>query len=310
MKKAISLLVLVAALGTAIVSCSRSESGVDVATYESDVHEWRTARLERLKAPLGYLTQTGLHWLKEGSYSFGSGPDNDIRISGDAAVAIARLDVNEDGVQMIVEPGIDVRSEGEPVQNILIADDTTESPVQVTHRSMAWTVIKRDGRFAVRVRDFEHPFVTTFGPLPYYGVDPALRLSATLRRYDEPRTVNVGTVIEGLGYHPESPGTVEFEIAGQLYELEAYTSGDSLFFVFGDATNRDDTYGAGRFLYTDAPDEGGMTVIDFNYAYSPPCAFNDFSTCPVASPRNRLPIRIEAGEKYDPALHYSADARP
>jgi uncharacterized protein (DUF1684 family) len=173
---------------------------------------------------------------------------------------------------------------------------------------LAWAVVKRDGRFAVRLRDFKHPFVTTFGPLPYFAVDASLRVPATLRLYDEPRIVNVETVIDGLGYHPESPGTVEFEINGETFVLEAYASGAKLFFVFGDMTNRDQTYGAGRFLYADVPAEDGLTVMDFNLAYSPPCAFNDFSTCPVASPRNRLPIRIEAGEKYDPALHYSADA--
>ena len=27
----------------------------------------------------------------------------------------------------------------------------------------------------------------------------------------------------------------------------------------------------------------GKLVLDFNKSYSPPCAFNDFSTCPVAS---------------------------
>ena len=166
--------------------------------------------------------------------------------------------------------------------------------------------MQRDDRFAVRLRDFEHPFLATFGPLPYFDIDPTFRVTAVLRPYDAPRVVNVGTVIEGLGYHPTSPGTVEFEIAGERYDLEAYESGERLFFVFGDATNRDDTYGAGRFLYADAPDENGETTLDFNLAYSPPCAFNDFSTCPVASPRNRLPIRVEAGEKYDAALHYAA----
>ena len=209
---------------------------------------------------------------------------------------------------MVVAPQVDVRHEGEPVAELLLADDTTESPVMVTHGSLAWSVIKRDDRFAVRVRDFEHPFVKTFGPLPYFDIDPTLVVQATLRPYDEPRVVNVDTVIEGLGYHPTSPGVLAFEIGGQWYELEAYDSSEQLFFVFGDATNRDATYGAGRFLYASMPVEDGITMLDFNKAYSPPCAFNDFSTCPVASPRNRLPIRIEAGEKYDKALFYDAGA--
>jgi hypothetical protein len=99
---------------------------------------------------------------------------------------------------------------------------------------------------------------------------------------------------------------VSFEIGGEPYELEAYESGEMLFFVFGDLTNRDETYGAGRFLYSSVPAADGLLVLDFNKSYSPPCAFNDFATCPVASPRNRLPVRIEAGERFDSALNYAA----
>ena len=93
------------------------------------------------------------------------------------------------------------------------------------------------------------------------------------------------------------------EVDGQELRLEAYASGDELFFVFGDRTSGRETYPAGRFLYAGLPAEGEQTMLDFNRAYNPPCAFNDFATCPVASPQNRLPIRIEAGEKFDPVVH-------
>ena len=78
--------------------------------------------------------------------------------------------------------------------------------------------------------------------------------------------------------------------------------------MFGDRTNGRETYPAGRFLYADAPDDDGRIVLDFNRAYSPPCAFNDFSTCPVASPRNRLPIRVPAGELYEPDAYMGTAA--
>ncbi|MGA9524755.1 MAG: DUF1684 domain-containing protein, partial [Myxococcaceae bacterium] len=64
----------------------------------------------------------------------------------------------------------------------------------------------------------------------------------------------------------------------------------------GDLTNRSDTYGAGRFLYTDLPRDG-QVVLDFNRAYNPPCAFTPYATCPLPTRENKLPIRIEAGEK-------------
>lgn len=294
---------------TLLISCGgQAGPAFDAEAHVAEIMEWRAGRIERLKAATGYLNQTGLFWLEEGTYSFGSAAANDIVFPGDGAPRIGTFDVSAEGITMTVEPGVDVRSDDQRIESLFIADDKSENPVLVKHRSLAWSAIERVGKFAVRLRDFAHPFVAEFGPLPYFEVDPLLRVPATLHRYEEPKIANVGTVIEGLGYHPTTPGTVRFEIGGQSYELEAYESGDSLFFVFGDATNRDDTYGAGRFLYAVAPGEDGRTLMDFNKAYSPPCAFNDFSTCPVASPRNRLPIRIEAGEKYDPALHYSASA--
>jgi uncharacterized protein (DUF1684 family) len=51
------------------------------------------------------------------------------------------------------------------------------------------------------------------------------------------------------------------------------------------------------------PGEDGRTTLDFNRAYSPPCAFNDFATCPIASPRNRLSTAINAGELYNEAAY-------
>ncbi len=297
----------VPALLILLLGCGeRSVPAFDQAAYEAEVLEWRAGRLDRLTAPMGYLTQTGLFWLEAGTYSFGAAADNDVVFPGDAAPVIGSFVVDTNGIRMVVVAGVDVRSDEQSVSDLQMLDDTTPTPALVTHRTLAWSVVQRDDRFGVRLRDFENPFLSTFGPLPYFDIDSTLRVTAVLRPYDEPRVVNVGTVIEGLGYHPTSPGTVEFEIAGERYDLEAYESGDSLFFVFGDATSRDDTYGAGRFLYADAPDSDGMTILDFNLAYSPPCAFNDFSTCPVASPRNRLPIRVEAGEKYNEALHYAA----
>lgn len=289
-----------------LASCSQSGANFDTSQHVQEVLDWRAWRIEQLKLPSGYLNQIGLYWLEPGTYTFGSDAGNDVVFGGDGAPEIGVFTVTADGVSMTVLPKIDVRTDGVRVEQIEIAADTTDHGVTVTHGSLAWTVVERVGRYAIRLRDFEHPFVEVFGPLPYFDIDPSLRVTATLRRYDEPIIADVGTVIEGLGYHPESPGLVEFEIDGEQFELEAYTSGDKLFYVFGDQTNRDATYGAGRFLYSAAPDEDGLTVLDFNKSYSPPCAFNDFSTCPVASPRNRLPIRIEAGEKYEAKFHYVA----
>ncbi len=307
MKKTIVLLSLV--LWTLLQACGQRDSAIDLHVYEQDILDWRAGRLERLLAPTGYLNQVGLYWLEPGTYRFGSSAENEVVFPPNAPEFIGEFAVTDQGVHMKVVSDVDVLHEDRSVKDIAMAADTTEAPVMVGHGSLAWSVIERDSRFAIRLRDYEHPFVTTFGPIPYYDIDPAMHVEATLRRYPEPRVVNVGTVIEGLGFNPESPGVLEFQIDGNAYELEAYSSGDKLFIVFGDQTGRGETYGAGRFLYADAPGEDGRTRLDFNKAYNPPCAFNDFSTCPVASPRNRLATRIEAGEKYDKSLHFAAANR-
>jgi uncharacterized protein (DUF1684 family) len=290
-----------------VAACGPNEAAVDPQDYAAEITQWRAERLARLKGPEGYLNLVGLYWLPESDTRIGSAADNDIVFPEPAAPEIGVLRTTAEGVFLDTQPAADVRYEDIPVRSILISDDTTESPIVLTHKSFAWTIIKRDGRFALRLRDFEHPAIEAFPPIESFPIDPEMRVVATLQRFDEPRVLNVKTTIEGLGYRPESPGTVVFEIDGNSHELEAYASGDRLFFVFADLTSGHETYPAGRFLYAAVPAEDGKTILDFNRAYNPPCAFNDFATCPVASPRNRLRTRIEAGEKYDPTVHATPD---
>lgn len=300
-----ALLVLLAA--GLLYGCDSGEH-FDADAYEAEIHAWRAGRLERLKGPTGYLNLAGLHWLTAETTTLGSAADNDIVLPAAAAPHVGELRMTADGILMLAEAGVDVRHNDVPVDSILLAEDTTGSPVSITHGSLVWMIIKRDNRFALRLRDYNHPAIEAFPPIEYFPIDTQLRVQATLQEFAEPRVLNVETVIEGLGWKPESPGKVAFEIDGEVFELEAYASGDELFFVFGDETSGRETYPAGRFLYAAWPEDGGTTVLDFNRAYNPPCAFNDFATCPVASPQNRLATRIEAGEKFDPQVHATPGA--
>jgi hypothetical protein len=67
--------------------------------------------------------------------------------------------------------------------------------------------------------------------------------------------------------------------------------------VFGDETSGHETYGGGRFLVTGEVQPDGSVEVDFNLAYNPPCVFSSYATCPLPPEGNRLPLRIEAGEK-------------
>lgn len=87
-----------------------------------------------------------------------------------------------------------------------------------------------------------------------------------------------------------------------VYWMAGYAGG--IFLPFRDATNGTETYGAGRYLLDTAKsaDLGpgatpGSLVLDFNFAFHPSCAFDPRWSCPLASPENRLDLRIEAGER-------------
>ena len=120
-----------------------------------------------------------------------------------------------------------------------------------------------------------------------------------------PTTVKIANVIGQVNELP-SPGIVEFEIGGRKLQLTPVfetQAKDELFYIFKDATSAKSTYGAGRFVYSALPDADGNVVIDFNRAYSPPCAFTDFATCPLPPAQNRLSVAIEAGEKDPHSAH-------
>ena len=108
------------------------------------------------------------------------------------------------------------------------------------------------------------------------------------------------TNVLGMESAETSPGAVVFEVDGHGYRLDAITEKGEpkLFVIIADKTSGKGTYPAGRYLYVDPPGSSGEMVIDFNKAYSPPCAFTKFATCPLPPRQNRLPFPIEAGEKY------------
>ncbi len=279
------------------------QTGADNASYLQELDDWKAERLAFLKGKDGYLNLVGLYWLGKPVSTFGSSSTADLVFPASAPGIIGAFQQNGGQVLLSVADGIEVMHGTTPVRQIMMQDDLSGTPVVVTSGSLAWTVINREQNFAVRLRDFENPAIAAFAPIEYFPVDSDFRVSAQLDPYDTPRQVRITTVIAGLDYKPQSPGVVRFELDGAKHALEAYSIYGGLMFVFGDKTTGRQTYPAGRFLYTGLPDDDGRITLDFNKAENPPCAFNEFATCPVASPRNRLAVSIPAGEKYDPRSH-------
>ena len=141
-----------------------------------------------------------------------------------------------------------------------------------------------------------------FSGLPYYPVDEGLAFEdRVLEPYtgDGPSNFQIPTS-DGKLRSAHRAGILRFELDGEPRQLTAYTfdggDGQSLFVPFLDQTSGSETYGAGRYLDLE-PEADGTYALDFNLAYHPSCVYDARFSCPLTPAENRLPVRIEAGER-------------
>jgi hypothetical protein len=285
---------------TLLVSCNgRSrENEFDETAYRDSVEAWHVGRVKGLTSPTGWLNLAGLFWLKDGFNTFGSNPANDLVFPAGKIPAKAGAFVLRNGsLTLEVSQGVQITLDSVPVKSAVIYyPDSAYYPV-MRHDSLLWFVIRRDRMLAIRLRDLGSPAVEAFTGIERFALDTRWRLPARVEPHDEGRTISITNVV-GQTTDEASPGTVVFAIDGEEYRIDALDGGpDELYLIFGDATNGVSTYPAGRYLYIPRPDREGRTVIDFNKAYNPPCAFTDFATCPLPPSQNVLPLGVTAGEK-------------
>ena len=91
-------------------------------------------------------------------------------------------------------------------------------------------------------------------------------------------------------------GRFKFSVDGEEAELTIYKEKSSYFLPFVDSLAGKETYGAGRYLEPE-PLGNEKFLVDFNMAYNPYCAYNEYWSCPLTPSENRLQVPIKAGEK-------------
>lgn len=297
----------------ALAGCSdeRSAIGSDAAAaaakaaraaYDKEILDWRAGRVQRLTKPDGWLSLVGMHWLEVGNTRVGAAADNGTRLAvGPAHLGV--LTLGKDGqLSFHPEVGAEVIIDGQPAAAATAlrsdADLNVEPTVVAFNKGDAsFIVIKRGGRYALRVRDALSPNRSKFAGIQYFDIDPAFRVSARFNAHPPGTKIGITNVL-GMVEPMDNPGTITFTRDGKPYTLEAVDEGDhQLFLMYADRTSGHESYPAARFLYADYPDPRGNTIVDFNKGYSPPCAFTDFATCPLPPTSNRLDLAITAGEK-------------
>ena len=318
--KQIALVFFVFVLAAAfLAACQKSRqpaTAFDAAAHRNEIQKWQNVRLTNLTKEDGWLTLIGLFWLNEGENKFGSDPKNAIVLPGDKATGNAGSFWLENGrVRLVARPGtkmgiqesgVDIkRDANSPTDPYLKADTDDGGPTILSLGSLIINVVKRGDRIGVRVKDRESRTRREFKGLQYFPIDPKWRIEARVEPYQPPKIIPITNVLS-MTDDETSPGALAFEVDGKTYRIDPILEkGETDWFVMiADETTGRETYGAGRYLYVAPPDANGKVVIDFNKTYSPPCAFTNYATCPLPPPQNRLPLRIEAGEKsYTGTVH-------
>jgi hypothetical protein len=256
-----------------------------------------------LTAEDGWLSLVAREFLEPGENVVGSDPSAAMALESPGIPAKACVfDLRPDGSVVVrAEAGAPVAVNGRPPAAApLVPEHEGQRHDVVTVGRVRISLFEKDGRLAIRARDSESPRRSAFTGLAYFPVDPAYRVEGSYEPYGAPREVDVPSS-RGPARKALAPGVVRFALAGRVYQLEPTVESpedETLFFVFSDATAPKETYGGGRFLRTKRPKAGeSKVVLDFNLAENPPCSLTPFASCPLALPKNTLPIRVEAGEK-------------
>ncbi len=259
-----------------------------LAVVSSDIDQWRTQRRARLLSDDGWLTLVGLFWLHDGT--------NDVTLPAHPPVS-ARFALQNGRVTLQPSSRLGIKS---PTP---LRDDTDPNgPTIIRAGTLSLQVIKRGDvkgdRFGIRVKDTRSEARKNFKGLDYFAFNPAFRVTAHFEPYNPPKKIAITNVL-GMTSEEISPGALVFNLEGKTFHIDPILEqGETdLFIIFKDSTSGKETYGAARYMYAHPPDAKGNTVVDFNKSYNPPCVFTPYATCPLPPPQNRLPIRVEAGEK-------------
>jgi len=272
---------------------------ISPAELEADISLFRRARIARLTSDKGWLTVIGKFWLAPGAHRIGAGAGSEILLPADRAPDdVGTITLDDGVVRLDANPQVELYARGERVRSMVLRSDAEPDPDDVVLGSLTLELIRRGDRLALRVRDAKSAARLSFPGIPAYPTDPTWRIVARLESASAEREV----MFEDSDGEPQSylsPGMAVFDKSGVSCRLWPVFENDRkrLFVLFSDLTNRDHhTYEGGRFLYAPLP-EGGRILLDFNKAFNPPCAFTPYAVCPLPSDDNRLPLRVEAGEK-------------
>jgi uncharacterized protein (DUF1684 family) len=272
-----------------------------------EIQDWRVKHETDYRRE--WVTIAGLHDLKPGPNTAGSAKSNDIVLPSAVPASLGRFVL--EGKQVRFEPAkvgtavIKAKPGTEPSKDtpvttaIVLKDDSVPGSDELVIGDVRLVVHVSGERRSIRVRDPNGEQARGFLGFSWFPIDARYRVIGRFIKDAEPRKLPVVNTFGDTDTYA-TEGVVEFTLHGQTLRLRPFTTRPKRFyFVFRDASSGQETYEAARFVYSTLLDDG-TTVLDFNQAYNPPCAFNPYTTCPIPLKENRLAVKILAGEKAYP----------
>jgi len=267
---------------TTDVTTDSAQAGADAAAPALAWATWHADRERSLATPHGWLSLVGYHWLP----------------SRPAALA------DVPGEWWVDDAGAHRRVDGETASFALDDDGSTTAgrylpagrarTADPDESEVAVELVRRTGRYAVRLRDPQAPGRTRFGGVPTFPYDDAWVLDAPARWFDAPRTVVVGAARVGLVHAALVIGEVDVERDGRVTTLAVTAGHGSATLLFSDEAPGVAPW---RVLWL-GDVQGQPTVrLDLNRTLNLPYAFSDHGTCPAPVPGNHLPFAVTAGER-------------
>jgi uncharacterized protein len=292
-----------AAVAIVASACSRSEpapAATPAPTPDSPVvltEKWRAKHEADYRRE--WVSIAGLFALKPGPNTAGSAKTNDIVLPASTPAVLGRFVLAKHQVRFEPAKDVPVLLKGQPVTSAIDLKDDSGAGDELTIGDVHLVVHASGEHLGLRVRDPNGPLAKGFLGFTWFPIDLQYRVVGRFIRDAEPKAMKVLNTFNDVDEY-KTEGVVEFTLMGQTVQLRPFTPrANRFYFVFRDASSGQETYETARFLYSDLlPD--GTTVLDFNQAYNPPCAFNPYTTCPIPLRENHLPVKVLAGEKAYP----------
>ena len=264
---------------------------------EKELLQWRTERYNALTGENGWVAVAGLYDLQQGRNLIGSNPMCEVVLPERAPTFLGLADVKGKTIRFQTAEGVQVQINGRLAQKAILRSAQDAKPSFITWNDLRLVVHQHGEKYSIRIWDNQREERFHLPPLKWFPVNKKLVFTATYSRYPKPK-LSTQDNSTGDTVDDQLDGFLSFRFEGKSYQLDvSQIPSKKLFLKFRDGTSSKESYPASRYLYT-APPKKGKVILDFNRAYSPPCAFTAYATCLFAAPQNTLPFRVEAGEIY------------